>query len=302
MEDSQNRCPVCGTDYLSAVVSEISGGGTDEDASSLDTLEASLQPLDEAPLPTPGETLRRLSVELYSVAAVFCLLAGAVTRANLFYLLALVPIVLLIPKIVARLRHKRPMGRGEVLVQAASRIFAEDAALVRERMAGRGDAEARLAAMQQRVDRAEALQREAHARNGRRIRLVAGAVLLVACLGVGVLAVHNHGVREAAAAYAAQPEWIKLRDAYLARATSDEYSGQQERESVLQAMLGAGEVTAAEDFFFAHCQGKVGDLDCAMQLVAHYRETGDGKALRAFAERVTLRYDSDTRKIRSINL
>lgn len=300
MEDSQSRCSVCGADYLSTVLSEISGGRADEDAVSLDALEASLQSLDTAPLPTFGETLRRQSGGLYAAAAGFCVVAGIATRANIFYLVALVLIVLLIPKVVARLRHKSPLGQGEVLVQATARIFTEDASAVRARMAGRKDVDARLIAMQQRVDRALALQREGHARNGRRILLMACVVLLVACIGVGVLAVHNYGVRKAAAEYAAQPEWVKLRDGYLARATSDEYGGQQEREAVLRAMLGAGETSEAEDFFFTCCQGKVGDLACAMLFVAHYREAGDSEALRAFTARVTLRYDSDTRKIRSI--
>ena len=56
----------------------------------------------------------------------------------------------------------------------------------------------------------------------------------------------------------------------------------------------------AEDFFFAHCQGKVGDADCAMLIAGHYKAKKDAVALDAFAGKVSLRYDSDTQKVKSL--
>ena len=57
---------------------------------------------------------------------------------------------------------------------------------------------------------------------------------------------------------------------------------------------------AAEDFFFAHCQGKVGDADCAMLIAGHYKAKKDAVALDAFVGKVSLRYDSDTQKVKSL--
>jgi len=62
----------------------------------------------------------------------------------------------------------------------------------------------------------------------------------------------------------------------------------------------SGQGAAAEDFFFAHCQGKVGDADCAMLIAGHYKAKKDAVALDAFVGKVSLRYDSDTQKVKSL--
>ena len=300
MEDSQQLCPSCGTDYLSAVIDDISAGAAADTEMLLDNLEDGLSAMDHAPLPTVRETLRRMSPVLCGIALAFCLLAGLATRANIFYLLAVVPLAALIPSLVALARHRRPLGRGEVIVNAAARVFAEDAAAVKTKCADRGDAVARLDAMQRRVDEALARQRSAHLRNGRVVWAVACVVLLLAGAGVGALAVRNGAARKAKAEYAKLPEWVKLRDSYLAEYGSDEYADKSARTGVVRAMLGADAVAEAEEFFFSHCQGSVGDMDCAMLIVEYHRTHGGSDAIGAFTSKVSLRYDSDTKKIRSI--
>jgi len=106
--------------------------------------------------------------------------------------------------------------------------------------------------------------------------------------------------RKAQAAYAAQPEWVRLRDSYADAAGDDEYAGKDLRIAVVRAMLADGQGAAAEDFFFAHCQGKVGDADCAMLIAGHYKAKKDAVALDAFVGKVSLRYDSDTQKVKSL--
>ena len=192
------------------------------------------------------------------------------------------------------------MSAGEVVVRAAARVFAEDAASVRERFAGDAEVLARLDAMQLRLDDALARQASAHAQNRRKVTVIAAVVLICCSAGAGALAVRNHAAREAQAAYAAQPEWVRLRDSYAAAAGDDEYAGKDLRIAVVRAMLADGQGAAAEDFFFAHCQGKVGDADCAMLIAGHYKAKKDAVALDAFAGKVSLRYDSDTQKVKSL--
>ena len=134
----------------------------------------------------------------------------------------------------------------------------------------------------------------------RKVTVIAAVVLICCAAGAGALAVRNHAARKAQAAYAAQPEWVRLRDSYADAAGDDEYAGKDLRIAVVRAMLADGQGAAAEDFFFAHCQGKVGDADCAMLIAGHYKAKKDAVALDAFVGKVSLRYDSDTQKVKSL--
>ena len=228
---------------------------------------------------------------LCAAALVFCLLAGVATGANIFYLLVAVALVPLAVSLLARMQGKLRLSAGEVVVRAAARVFAEDAASVRERFAGDAEVLARLDAMQLRL---------AHAQNRRKVTVIAAVVLICCSAGAGALAVRKHAARKAQAAYAAQPEWVRLRDSYADAAGDDEYAGKDLRIAVVRAMLADGQSAAAEDFFFAHCQGKVGDADCAMLIAGHYKAKKDAVALDAFVGKVSLRYDSDTQKVKSL--
>ena len=287
MEDSQHLCPDCGADYVEAVVNDIASGAGADSRLMLASLEEGLAGLDAVPLPALGDTARKMLPALCAAALVFCLLAGVATGANIFYLLAAVALVPLVVSLLARMQGKLRLSAGEVVVRAAARVFAEDAASVRERFAGDAEVLARLDA-------------SAHAQNRRKVTVIAAVVLICCSAGAGALAVRNHAAREAQAAYAAQPEWVRLRDSYADAAGDDEYAGKDLRIAVVRAMLADGQGAAAEDFFFAHCQGKVGDADCAMLIAGHYKAKKDAVALDAFAGKVSLRYDSDTQKVKSL--
>lgn len=253
------------------------------------------------PLPALGDTARKMLPALCAAALVFCLLAGVATGANIFYLLAAVALVPLAVSLLARMQGKLRLSAGEVVVRAAARVFAEDAASVRERFAGDAEVLARLDAMQLRLDDALGTGRaSAHAQNRRKVTVIAAVVLICCSAGAGALAVRNHAARKAQAAYAAQPEWVRLRDSYADAAGDDEYAGKDLRIAVVRAMLADGQALRAEDFFFAHCQGKVGDADCAMLIAGHYKAKKDAVALDAFVGKVSLRYDSDTQKVKSL--
>ena len=274
MEDSQHLCPDCGADYVEAVVNDIASGAGADSRLMLASLEEGLAGLDAVPLPALGDTARKMLPALCAAALVFCLLAGVATGANIFYLLAAVALVPLVVSLLARMQGKLRLSAAEVL--------------------------ARLAAMQLRRDAALARQASAHAQNRRKVTVIAAVVLICCSAGAGALAVRNHAARKAQAAYAAQPEWVRLRDSYADAAGDDEYAGKDLRIAVVRAMLADGQSAAAEDFFFAHCQGKVGDADCAMLIAGHYKAKKDAVALDAFVGKVSLRYDSDTQKVKSL--
>lgn len=247
MEDSQHLCPDCGANYVEAVVDDIASGAGADSRLMLASLEEGLAGLDAVPLPALGDTARKMLPALCAAALVFCLLAGVATGANIFYLLAAVALVPLAVSLLARMQGKLRLSAGEVVVRAAARVFAEDAASVRERFAGDAEVLARLDAMQLRLDDALARQASAHAQNRRKVTVIAAVVLICCSAGAGALAVRNHAARKAQAAYAAQPEWVWLRDSYADAAGDDEYAGKDLRIAVVRAMLADGQGAAAEE-------------------------------------------------------
>ena len=297
LNDAQSRCPACGADYLETVIDAL--GGSDPDvAMRLSALEEGLRPLEDAPSPTLTETARRMTPLLGGGTALFCLVAGFVSGANIFYLLAVAAAVPSLLGLFARLHGRQASSSGEAIARAAARVFDDEAARLRERCGEQPEVAERLAAMQHRIEETLARQQEARIRNTRTIRNIAAGIFVIFCIAVGALAVRNHAARKAAAAYEAQAEWVKLRDAYLASSDNDEFGDNAARLVVLRAMLDAGERAAAEEFFFSCCQGYVGDIDCALLIVGCYKD--DPGALAAFIDRVSLRYDSDTRKIKCL--
>ena len=189
MEDSQHLCPDCGADYVGAVVDDIASGAGADSRLMLASLEEGLAGLDAVPLPALGDTARKMLPALCAAALVFCLLAGVATGANIFYLLAAVALVPLAVSLLARMQGKLRLSAGEVVVRAAARVFAEDAASVRERFGGDAGVLARLDAMQLRLDDALARQASAHAQNRRKVTVIAAVVLICCSAGAGALAV-----------------------------------------------------------------------------------------------------------------
>ncbi len=298
MDDAQKICPACGADYLEAVIDDMAGSSRTDASLRLASIEEGLRPIDGAALPSTGETVRRMMPQLSGGALLFLVVAGLATNGFLFYLLAVVAAVPFVRSVVRALRGRKPLGRGELIVTAAARLFEEDAAALRRDFPERTEVSERLDDMHARIEQALAKQSEAHVRNSRKIRIVAFAILAVACIGVGALAVRNHAARKAEAEYARQPEWVKLRDKYLATAENGTPNDGAMRLAVVRAMLDAEQPAEAEAFFFAHCQGLPDDIDCALLIAGSYRN--DPQALGAFVDKAVLRYDSDTRKLKKL--
>ncbi len=297
MDDAQKSCPACGADYLEAVIGDLAGSTRSDASLRLESIEEGLRPIEGAAPPAMGETFRRMMPQLSGSALLLLIVAGLATKGALFYLLAAADAVPFLRSVVRILRGRKPMGRGEVVVTAAAHLFEEDAAALRRDFPERAEVTERLDGMQARIGQALTRQAEGHARNRRKILIAALALLAVFCIGVGALALRNQAARKAEAEYALQPEWVKLRDEYLASAEEGAPDGAL-RLAVVQAMLDARQPAEAEAFFFAHCQGESGDIDCALLIAGGYRS--DPQALNAFVDKAKLLYDSDTRKLKKL--
>lgn len=302
LSDKQEVCPSCGTDYLEATIASITGdaGTTESDTvlMILNGMEDSLRVLDSVAKPKMGDTLRRIAIPVWGIALSTCILAGVLCKALFFYLLAIIPAILLIKALIKR----QNMTQGERVAMATAKVFAEDAARVRAEYAGSDQVIARLDAMQQRVDDTLASLDRVHRSNKRTIVAILVVVLLLFGVGVGALAIRNHNARKAEAEYEALPQWVKSRDSYIMSDQNDEYGDNSLRMNVLSLMLAADEFAAAEGFFFDYCMGRVGDADCALLIVERYRNDGDKDSLNIFIDRLKLRYDSDTAKLRGLKM
>lgn len=306
LSDKQEICPACGANYLEATIASITGnaGTTESDTAMmlLNGMEDSLRVLDSVSKPTLGDTLRRMALPIWGGAVVACVIAGLLCKALFFYLLAIAPAVPFVKALVLTLLRRQSMAQGERVALATAKVFAEDAEKMRAEYAGSVQIIDRIDAMQEKVNKALASLEKSHKRNRIIIIVIASIVLAFFTVGVGALAIHNFKNRKAEAEYAALPEWVKARDSYLASDQNDEYGDNSLRMNVITLMLEANEEAAAEGFFLDNCMGYVGDADCALLIIDHYHKTGNKDALNIFIDRLKLRYDSDTQKLRKLKL
>jgi len=298
MSDAEMTCPHCHSDYLTGILDDVLGpqqSVPSENDLVLDILEQSLANIDNAPVPTAGETFRRIWPLCKAVVAVLLFSAGFATAVPFFHLLGFVALGF-VGFDWLKNRRKRALSSGEALIVAAEHVFHEETAPLAARKDAKTDQ--RLRQMQEHIDRAYERMAEGHRANRFRVWIPVGVVLFLFCFGIGTLAVHRYKVRKAESEYAALPEWVKLRTDY--RNAEDTEFAESARIAVVDAMLAAGVATEAEGFFFASCQGLVGDYACAKSIAEHYVRIGDRTALNAFIEKAELRYESDNRKLESL--
>lgn len=313
-----NTCPDCGTlipdgalrcDCCGRAVAGSGGGtaaaapspaGGDEDVRiAINSMRAGLAEIENAPLPAAGDTLRLMTPLLCLCAAAYLVLAGVLTCAPIFYIAAAAAAIFGAVKLMQRRNGRIPVGEGQAAVNAAIRIFDEDCAKLLAGHTLTDDERSSIEALRNKAVAALHRQQAGHAANRRRIAVVAAAVLAAVSVAVGALAIRNRSARAAEAEYARLPEWVKLRDAYI-EAGNDEFSDNSLRMAVIGAMLSAGQTDEAEGFFFGQCQGCVGDRECAEAIAGYYRSAGRTEALRDFVGRISLRYDSDTKALRTL--
>ena len=59
------------------------------------------------------------------------------------------------------------------------------------------------------------------------------------------------------------------------------------------------DVEAAEKFFKQYCEGQMGDVQCAVEIVKAYKSVSEQKA-QDFINSVKLRYSSDVNKLKKL--
>ena len=96
-------------------------------------------------------------------------------------------------------------------------------------------------------------------------------------------------------------KYQKSVDAFAASSDNDEYIGGAARTSIVSSMPAAGDTALAEKFFFAYCQGRVDDFDCARVIVEAFIATNDYAGAARFVEQIAvLRYKSDIVKLKKL--
>lgn len=305
-DDNLTACPSCGADYIEASISSIAGGGesdSEQPAPSLDSddvllqaIESELAALNNIVPPTLKESFARMASVVWGAATAVTLIAAILLAAPIFYIVAAILLALFI---LAVIRRNGGLSRGEADVKVISRIYNEDVARMKPSFKERGDVEERLTNIKGRIEASERSIEAAHAKNRKVIVAIAAVVGLLFIGGVVTLAVMKAGANKAEAEYAAQPEWIIVRNAYLESEYNDEHRGAEARKVVVMTMLDADMIVEAEKFFMEHCMGTVGDYDCAREIVNYYDTRGSRDLADMFIDGIELRYPSDNQKIRA---
>lgn len=309
-DDNLNLCPACGADYIEASISSIAGGATQSDAAPsqapvadsfdgdevlLQTIESELAVLDNLVPPTLTQTFARMASVVWGVATICVSVAAVVLVAPILYIVAAVVAALFF---YSMLRRNKSLSKGEADVAVLARIFEDDMSRMKSSFVERESVGQRIDMVRGRIAEAREVIAKSHKSNRGRIAIFIAVASLLFVVGVGALAVAQHKLRAAEAAYEAQPEWVKLRDAYHGSEYDDEHIGGEARSVIIATMLDAGEVAEAEKFFFEEAMGAVGDYECAQLIVKHYDRNAQRAAADEFISKLELRYGSDNQKIR----
>lgn len=96
-------------------------------------------------------------------------------------------------------------------------------------------------------------------------------------------------------------KYQKSVETFAASSDNDEHIGGAVRTSIVKSMTAAGDTAFAEKFFFAYCQGRVDDFDCAKTIVESLIAAKDYAGAARFVEQAaTLRYKSDIVKLKKL--
>lgn len=91
--------------------------------------------------------------------------------------------------------------------------------------------------------------------------------------------------------------WAKAVEDYV-KAGYDEISGEEARLNVVKEII-KSDVEAADKFFKQYCEGQMGDVQCAVEIVKAYKNVSEQKA-QDFINSVKLRYSSDVNKLKKL--
>lgn len=291
-------CPVCGY-----VVNDGDDSPTAEEL--VNKLEALLLRSKNMPKPSFAASLRNMLFVLFLVLAVYFIVLALISEAGLFWLLGIVCGVVSLYLLVRKLT-KGSTGAGafeklkneyEYNERIARRSFGKNVEVSRLIK----DITAEISAVE--------AEHVAARRRSRSMWLIFAVVVFVVAAG-GIFSTDVASRDDAPATEqsvsagedgdAETAPWKAKVAAFAASSDNSEYGDNAARLAVLDEIIKCNAFDAAEEFFFTYCQGKMGDLECAQQIVRSYLAADRKADAAAFAGRVTLRYGSDTAKLKKM--
>lgn len=291
-------CPVCGY-----VVNDGDDSPTAEEL--VNKLEALLLRSKNMPKPSFAASLRNMLFVLFLVLAVYFIVLALISEAGLFWLLGIVCGVVSLYLLVRKFT-KGSTGAGafeklkneyEYNERIARRSFGKNVEVSRLIK----DITAEISAVE--------AEHVAARRRSRSMWLIFAVVVIVVAAG-GIFSTDVASRDEAPATEqtasagedgdAETAPWKAKVAAFAASSDNSEYGDNAARLAVLDEIIKCNAFDAAEEFFFTYCQGKMGDLECAQQIVRSYLAADRKADAAAFAGRVTLRYGSDTAKLKKM--
>lgn len=313
LSDNQNICPQCGGDYVQLSIEGITGkresnvttnaDSPANDANApmlLEYMENNIESATSLTPPSLRESFNQVADKVNGIAGILQIVAGIMTDGAVFYVLgaAFTGISALASWRVRK--RSTVIGKNAAILTATSNVFEQNTKSILDKHSDDPAIVERINTLQTRLAEVKKKHEEKHRANTKSIWIITAICAAIFAVGVGTLTVKTYKVRKAEAEYAAQPTWVKVRDAYITSEYNDEYGDNSARIYVLTEMLNAGQMAAAESFFFDYCMGNVGDYDCAELIIKRYRADNDKASLEVFVERLDLRYDSDTQKAKQL--
>lgn len=291
-------CPVCGY-----VVNDGDDSPTAEEL--VNKLEALLLRSKNMPKPSFAASLRNMLFVLFLVLAVYFIVLALISEAGLFWLLGIVCGVVSLYLLVRKLT-KGSTGAGAF--EKLKNEYEYNERIARRSFGKNVEVSRLIKDITAEISAVEAEHVAARRRSRSMWLIFAVVVFVVAAGGIFSTDVASRDDAPATEQTASAGEdgdaetapWKAKVAAFAASSDNSEYGDNAARLAVLDEIIKCNAFDAAEEFFFTYCQGKMGDLECAQQIVRSYLAADRKADAAAFAGRVTLRYGSDTAKLKKM--
>lgn len=292
-------CPVCGY-----VMNDGDDSPTAEEL--VNKLEELLLRSKNMPKPSFAASLRNMLFVLFLVLAVYFIVLALISEAGLFWLLGIACGVVSLYLLV------RKLTKGSAGAGAFERLKNEYE--YHERLARRSfgkniEVSRLIKEITSEINAVEEEHRAARRRSRTLWLIFAVVVIVVAAGGIFSTDVASRDEAPATEQTVSDEEasgedeaapWKERVADFAASSDNSEYGDNAARLAVLDEIIRYNAFDAAEEFFFTYCQGKMGDLECATQIVRSYLAADRKADAAAFAGRVALRYASDTAKLKKL--